>query len=395
MHAHSSALHAPSVLAGIYVHIPFCKQRCIYCDFYFVTSKRAHDAFVQSLCAEIEHYGSSHGMREPVETIYVGGGTPSLLTAGSVERVLAKLAEHFDTGDVREVAIEVNPDDVNAMYLRTLRNLGVTRLSIGIQSFFADDLRWMNRAHTAEDAEQAIRLAQDAGFDNLSADLIFGLPEQPMSRWARNLERVASLDVPHVATYSLTIEARTPLYKQVQLERVNPATDTVLADRYRFAMDFLRGEGYAHYEVSSFSKPGYEAVHNQLYWRHANYLGFGPSAHSFWMEDGGSAYRWANVRSLKKYIDLPTRRSVSLEFHEELTAEQLADEYMFLRLRTREGLHLDALASYGVDLKRSSCNTLDQLQQEGYIEPWEGNVVRLTDKGVLVCDAITQQLLSR
>lgn len=380
-------------MAGLYLHIPFCSQRCTYCDFYFVTTRQSHAPFVQAMRAELEHYALTYGRQEPVETIYFGGGTPSLLSLEELHLILDTIHRHYDTAAARETTLELNPEDVDVDYLRGLRGLGVDRLSIGIQSFFAEDLAFMNRSHTAEQAEAIVPMARRAGFDNFSVDLIFGLPQQPEEYWAANLEKAVGLEAPHLSTYSLTIEERTVLHRQVQRGLVVPTPEEELADRYRFTMDYLRDRGYAHYEISSFARPGFEAVHNARYWEHANYLGFGPSAHSFWWK-GLPAYRWANERNLNRYEALLGGRQLPLAGKEALTLDQLANEYILLRLRTSDGIDLDRLdRRYGADLLDEKVDELAWLEGEGLIEPVRNRRVRLTDKGKLLCDAVTARLL--
>lgn len=382
-------------MAGIYLHIPFCTQRCTYCDFYFVTTQKTHTSFVQALCAEIEYYALDYG-DEPIDTIYFGGGTPSLLRPDEIYRILHTIHTHYDTNNVREVTLEINPDDVDLDYLRELLALGIDRPSIGIQSFFDDDLRFMNRSHDAAQAEAIIPLVRQAGFNNFSVDLIFGLPEQPSEYWAANLEKVTYLNVPHLSTYSLTIEERTVLHKQVERGLVTPVNDESMAARYQFTMEYLRAHGYEHYEISSFAQPGRRAQHNQLYWNHTNYLGFGPSAHSFWWKSLPSpvAVRWANIRNLKRYEALVRQHQTPLDFRELLSYDMLADEHIMLSLRTADGIDLDLLeAKYGVDLLFDKIDELASLEAEGYIEPIRNSRVVLTDRGKLLCDAVTSKLV--
>jgi len=380
-------------LAGLYLHIPFCSQRCTYCDFYFVTTQKAHTPFVQALIAELEHYALTYGKAEPIETIYFGGGTPSLLHLDELTRILDTIHQHYDTSAIREVTLEINPDDATADYLTGLRVLGINRLSIGIQSFYDNDLRFMNRGHTAEQAAAVIPMARRAGFDNFSVDLIFGLPDQPEEYWAANLQKAIQQDVPHLSTYGLTIEARTVLHKQVERGLVTPLDDETSAERYQFTMDYLRENGYDHYEISSFARPGVRAQHNQIYWDHANYLGFGPSAHSLWWK-GLPANRWANVRNLRRYEELIRQRQLPLDFKEDLDLFTLANEYILLRLRTSDGLDLDHLEKrYGVDLLFDRVDELANLELDALIEPIRNHRVKLTDRGKTVCDAVTELLL--
>ncbi|ARA92481.1 coproporphyrinogen III oxidase [Rhodothermaceae bacterium RA] len=380
-------------MAGLYLHIPFCSQRCSYCDFYFVTTRSSHTSFVEALCVEIEHYAATYAAQEPVETIYFGGGTPSLLTIDEVQRILDTIDAHFDTSNVLETTFELNPEDVDHTYLVQLRGLGVDRLSIGIQSFFADDLAFMNRSHTPEEAAAIVPMARAAGFENLSVDLIFGLPDQPLEYWGANLQRAIQLEVPHLSTYGLTVEERTPLARQVARGLVRPPDEEVMRERYQLTLDVLRGAGYEAYEISSFARPGFRAVHNRRYWEHANYLGFGPSAHSFWWK-GLPARRWSNIRNLRRYEALIAQRLQPLDLNEHLDLDDLADEYLMLRLRTSEGLDLDAYENrYGVDLLVSRVEELARLEASGLIEPVRTHV-RLTDAGRHLCDHITARLLA-
>ncbi|QXD15928.1 radical SAM family heme chaperone HemW [Rhodocaloribacter litoris] len=380
-------------MAGIYLHIPFCTQRCSYCDFYFVTTQKSHTSFVEALRMELEHYALEYGRREPIETIYFGGGTPSLLHLDELARILDTIHTHYDTASVSEVTVEINPEDVDLDYLRGLRDLGVDRLSIGIQSFFDADLAFMNRCHDAARAEAVIPLARRAGFDNFSVDLIFGLPDQPPEYWAANLEKVVRYEVPHLSTYLLTVEERTPLFKQVERGLVKLPEDEDVADLYRFTIRYLQEHGYEHYEISSFARPGRRARHNQLYWTHQNYLGFGPSAHSFWWK-GLPATRWANVRNLRRYEALVRQRYAPIDFREQLDLDTLANEYIMLRLRTADGLDLDHLeARYGVELLVEKVDELAWLERQGYIAPIRNSRVRLTELGKTLCDTVTEYLM--
>lgn len=381
-------------LAGLYLHIPFCSQRCIYCDFYFVTTRREFGSFVRAMETEIEAYGREFGPREAVETIYFGGGTPSLLPLEDVARLLEAVHRHFDTAAVEEVSFEVNPENATLDYLSGLRGLGVTRLSLGVQSFFDEDLRFMTRVHGAAEAERSVDTIRRVGFDSYSVDLIFGVPEQPAEHWMANLEKAAGLGVPHLSTYGLTVEDRTVLANRVERGLVTPVPEEAMRERFLDTMGYLRHHGYEHYEVSSFAQPGARSRHNSLYWRHGNYLGFGPSAHSFWRETRSLASRWANVRNLKRYEALLQQHERPLDAQDRLGADELADEYVLLRLRTDDGLNLDVLETdYGVDLLVEKVDALAELEAGGLIHPIRGGTVRLTDEGVLLADAVTARLI--
>lgn len=381
-------------MAALYLHVPFCTQRCVYCDFYFVTSTRDVGAYVEALAVEIEAYGRTYGAREPIRTVYLGGGTPSLLPLEAVARLLDAVHRHFDTTTLEELTVEVNPEDATRDYLGGLRALGVTRLSLGVQSFFDEDLRFMGRSHGAAQAERALDAVRAAGFDTYSIDLIFGVPGQPSEHWMANLEKTARLGVPHVSTYGLTVEERTPLGRMVRAGRVAPASDETFRSRFLETMDYLGHHGYEHYEVSSFAQPGARSRHNLTYWLHGNYLGLGPSAHSFWRDSPARATRWSNVRNLRRYLALLGQGHLPIETREPLSFDDLADEAILLRLRlVEDGLDLETLErDYGVDLLTERVAELAELEAAGYVRLRNG-VLRLTPEGVLVGDAVAARLV--
>lgn len=380
-------------MAGIYVHVPFCSQRCVYCDFYFTTTQHNYGVFSRALEAEIESYGNEFGDKEPIDTLYFGGGTPSLLPLDDLARIISAVNDHFDLSAVQEVTLEMNPEEAKPAYLRGLKDLGITRLSLGVQSFFDEDLRFMNRVHDAAQAEAAVE-AVGSVFDSFTVDLIFGLPDQPFEYWGANLEKAIRLGAPHFSTYSLTVEERTPLAKQVLRGLVEPATDDTMRDRFLFTMEYLTERGYDHYEVCSFAKADERSIHNQNYWRHRNYLGFGPSAHSFWKTTRSKAHRWSNVNNLKRYNGLLQQRALPLEEREQLTPTALSDEFIYLALRSMtEGLDLDRLESeYGVDMLTEKRSELAELEQNGLLT-LRNNRILLTREGAVVADAVALELV--
>ena len=358
-----------------------------------MTTEKSHTGFVEAVCTEIRLRAQQYAHLEPVESLYFGGGTPSRLSSGDLGRIIETLNDNFDLSNVRETTIEVNPEDVNPAYLAAIRALGIDRLSIGIQSFFQDDLAFMNRIHDAGTARSVVEWARAGGFDNFSIDLIFGLPEQPPEYWSANLEIACSLDVPHISTYGLTIEDGTPLFNRVERGLISPMEEEDMSDQFQFTMGYLRDRGYEHYEISSFAREGSRAIHNHRYWNHENYLGFGPSAHSFWWS-GLPAQRWANVRNLKRYEALLRQHVAPVDESEQLAIDLLADEYVMLRLRTADGLDLDELESrYGVDLLLERVEELAELESSGFIRPIRNEKIRLTDLGKTVCDTVTARLL--
>ena len=378
-------------MAGLYLHVPFCNQRCTYCDFYFVTSTRLQKRYETALTREIELQAGLYPSAS-FSTIYLGGGTPSLLPAGTIYALLEQVGEHFVIEEGAEVTLELNPEDGDLDYLKAIKEAGVNRLSIGVQSFDTSVLKWMNRPHTAAESVSVLEHALTAGFENMTADLIFGVPGQSLDAWQNELLRMIALGIPHISAYSLTLEPRTPYWKQVEKGVTLPPEENLMADCFMVADELLGRHGFEHYEVSSYARPGCRSRHNSAYWKHHNYLGLGPSGHSFWWSDG-VAHRWYNVRNLNKYIALLEQAAIQPVEKEALSTEQLADEYLLLRLRTSDGLDLDYFKEkYGPDLLDSRKEELDWLQKEGLVSV-EDSCLRLTTSGLVVADTITQKLL--
>lgn len=380
-------------MAGIYIHVPFCRRRCSYCDFYFVTSNRSVGEFVDAVCTEIRLRSRSFGARERIETLYFGGGTPSRLTTDQLDRIVQAVMEGFDLRELNEVTIEVNPDDPDEAYLERLRVMGFTRLSIGVQSLHEGDLRFMQRSHTAEQAKSFVERARAVGFPSLSIDLIFGLPDTTSERWRSNLEYAAESGAQHVSLYGLTVEPRTVLGKWVKTGRVVPAPEAVVEEQFRVAHDVITARGFEHYEISNFAKPGHRSRHNQSYWNHTNYLGFGPSAHSFWRND--RPLRWENARSLSRYIESLREGVLPVSGEETLDADTLMCEYVLLGLRTDSGVDLTRLRErYGYRMSDAGWNLLVEMERAGKLSV-EGERIRLTLDGMLVADSITSMLLDK
>lgn len=378
-------------MSSLYVHVPFCTQRCIYCDFYFTTTSRDTGAFARAVVAEMEM--AADDVRGPLATLYFGGGTPSLLPPRDLATILDAAHRLFDTSALEEVTLEANPEDLERATPGALRALGVTRLSLGVQSFFDDDLRWMNRAHDAAQAERAVE-ATAAAFDTFSVDLIFGVPDQPFEHWGANLERAVRLGAPHLSAYSLTVEPRTVLGKRVGAGLVIPEDDDALRDRFLFTHEFLEERGLAYYEVSSFARAGHTSRHNTRYWTHGDVIGLGPGAHSFRRETRSRAWRWANATPLARWHALVAARERPLESREALGADALADEAVLLGLRRLDvGLDLDALADdYGVDLLAEKPAELAALTGAGLLTV-TGRRVALTPEGAAVADAVALRLI--
>ncbi len=377
--------------AGLYIHVPFCRQRCSYCDFYFVTGQRDHSAYVDALCLELRQLAEL-GFAQPLQTIYLGGGTPSRLAIEDLDRLLSAVQSILGVAEGAEVTMELNPEDCSTAYVRALGAVGINRASLGIQSFFDDELQFMNRSHDAVQAQRALIQVAEGGFNSFSVDVIFGLPQQPPERWAATLDQLTAYHPPHISAYALTIEPKTPLMRMVRRNLVTPARDDVVATHYQMAIETLRLRGWEHYEISSFAQPGHRAVHNQRYLNHQNTLGAGPAAVSFCHDPELGPMRWSNVRSLRRYLKCVASGQSPVDFRERLTPATMGAERIMLSLRTAEGIPLDLLRDrYGIDLLTVSAGAVRTMQQGGLIA-CEGGFLRLTDRGKHLCDSVTEQL---
>ena len=323
---------------GIYIHIPFCKQKCHYCDFHFSTSLKNKEELITCLQKEIE-IQKSYLNEEIVETIYFGGGTPSFLDAEEIRRILNKVYAEFDVISSPEITLEGNPDDFTFQKLQELKQAGINRLSIGIQSFSDVDLTWMNRAHNAIQATKCVQDAQNLGFDNITIDLIYGLPEMTLEAWKINLQKALDLNVQHISAYNLTVEPETTLHHLVKTGKSKPLSDAAGAEQFEVLINTLEKNKFTHYEISSFGKEGYFSKHNSSYWKRKFYLGIGPSAHSF----NGNTRQW-NVANNAKYIKAIKVGEVPLEL-EQLSESDRYNEYILLGLRTIWGCEFDYIKS--------------------------------------------------
>jgi oxygen-independent coproporphyrinogen III oxidase len=373
-------------LAGIYLHIPFCKQACAYCNFHFTTSLRYKDDLIEALSKEIA-LEKDYLEGETVETIYLGGGTPSLLSIEDCQLLTEAIRKNFSVGTDAEITLEANPDDITPEKLEGWKDAGINRLSIGVQSFFEEELRWMNRAHTAEQASSHLQLAR-AAFDNITMDLIYGSPLLTDEMWKQNVATAIALDIPHLSCYALTVEEKTPLYKSIQTQRsLNVDTDKQ-ARQFLLLMEWLREKGYEHYEVSNFARPGFRSRHNSSYWKGAKYLGLGPSAHSY----NGMERRW-NVANNTIYIKtvqegLPKRES------EILSAKDRLNETIMISLRTMEGLDLEKVGNnWGLDESKRIQLGLQKFASSGLVR-FQNSIAQLTDEGMLRADGIASELFA-
>jgi putative oxygen-independent coproporphyrinogen III oxidase len=383
---------------GIYVHIPFCSQFCIYCDFYSVKQQSKKDVFLESLTKEIllakekdkiDHNFWNEIKGRGVRTIYFGGGTPSVLAAEQLCSLLHTIKTDYRSavGGVKEITVEVNPDDASLSYLRELKKGGFNRLSIGIQSFEDAILTWMNRRHTAAEAIRAFRNARAAGFENISIDLIFGYQMLSESGWRDTINKALLLSPEHISAYQMGVERGTSLYRLAVKGEYKTPEDEVAAKQYRILQEMLAVAGYRQYEVSNFSKLGYESLHNSSYWDFTPYLGFGPSAHSFF---GGN--RWWNYSSLNRYISEISEGRLPCKGFEILDEKERFGEFIMLSLRTIEGINKRELESnYSKFLTKEFQQSVDKQKMAGNLVD-DGKHIKIPPERLFISDGIIRAI---
>jgi oxygen-independent coproporphyrinogen-3 oxidase len=377
--------------ASLYVHIPFCERKCIYCDFYSIETLAPMEQFLSALVREIDSYaGFAAGVT--FQTLFFGGGTPSLLSPAQLRTVIDAVHSAFDIRPDAEVTVETNPGTVDPGKLAAFREAGVNRLSIGVQSFDDAELRFLGRIHNAEEAGRCIGLARDAGFDNLSMDLIYALPGQTIEQWERTLRHALALQPDHLSAYGLIVEDNTPLSKLVAAKQVSPHPPDSEAGFFEHTMSTLEDHGFEHYEISNYARPGYRSAHNLNYWRHGSYLGFGPSAHSFWNGSGdGQARRWWNVRSVNRYNSLVASGQTAVESEELLTTDLLVTERLFLGLRS-DGVNVrEFRREFGNSVFERNEPLIRDLVRENLVT-FSDDLLRLTPRGYLLCDEVSARL---
>lgn len=375
------------ILAGIYLHIPFCRQACHYCDFHFSTQLSLKGRITEALSREAElQQGYLKG--EKVETIYFGGGTPSLLSRQELDQLLNTLARHYPLADEMEVTLEANPDDLTAAKLKELKASGINRLSIGIQSFHEAHLQFMNRAHNAEQAAQCVPLAREAGFDNISIDLIYAVPAPDHSIWQQDLQKALELKPEHISSYCLTIEPQTAFGNWLKKGRLQPIDDEYAAQQFELLLQSLQQAGYEQYEISNFCLPGKYSRHNSSYWQQQTYLGLGPSAHSFNHDS-----RQFNIRNNSHYLKALEAGRLPFE-KEELSRENMINEYLLTGLRTKWGCSLSYLKErYDYDLRQEQGKLLEELLKQELAVLHEEQLT-LTSKGKLLADEVATQFMT-
>ncbi len=374
--------------SSIYIHIPFCDHKCIYCDFYSIITQENIRKYLDALKTEINFYSNAYSAGRKFSTIFFGGGTPSLLTPDQIEEIILHLKKNFTLANDAEITLETNPGTVNENKLKGFMNAGINRISIGIQTFDDDELKFLTRIHNKQTAIETVWLAKKIGFKNINVDLIFNLPKQTKEKWLFNLQTAVDLPITHLSTYSLILERGTILNKLVLDKKVTLQDEDYDAELYELTIDFLTQNNFHQYEVSNFALNGFECKHNLAYWQYKDYLGFGTSAHSF-VENK----RWWNYSSLHLYIDSVMKKGNAVIGQESLVEKQLIEEYTMLALRSN-GLDVNQF------VKRFGENWLDQRKKviENYLHNdffiRENSSIRLTSKGYLLCDEIIANLIA-
>jgi oxygen-independent coproporphyrinogen-3 oxidase len=371
---------------AIYIHIPFCDHKCIYCDFYSVTPRSKSEQYLSGLKKEIEYYSMQYAGNREIVSIYFGGGTPSLMEPGYIAEIIQSVKKSFNVSSSAEITLETNPGTVNKRKFEAFMQAGINRISIGIQSFSDKDLKFLTRIHDSALAEKTVFYALDAGFENISIDLIFNLPNQSKEKWSKNLERAIALPVKHISAYSLILEPGTILNKMVLDGKIRIQGEDIDAELYEYTIDFLERHGFHQYEVSNFAKEGFECIHNNIYWHYKDYLSFGASAHSF-ME----RKRWWNLTGLTFYLNSMSAKGNAVAGCESLTGEQVLQEYVMLALRS-SGINFTEFTSlFGQQWIIENEKTLVNFMNEGLIT-FDSEKIKLTKKGYALCDEILTKL---
>ncbi|MEW5676860.1 radical SAM family heme chaperone HemW [Flavobacterium enshiense] len=371
-------------MSGIYIHIPFCKQACHYCDFHFSTSLKKKDEMVMALAKEIR-LRKEEFADEVIETIYFGGGTPSILEVSDLRMLIDEIYKNYAVAENPEITVEANPDDLSEVRIITLSENKINRLSIGIQSFYEEDLKLMNRAHNAEEAKKCLEIATKY-FDNITADLIYGIPGLTNEKWLHNIQTLLDLNIPHISSYALTVEPKTALQKFIKQGIVPQPDDAVAHEQFLMLVDILEANGFVHYELSNFGKPGYFSKNNSAYWLGKKYLGIGPSAHSY----DGTNRSW-NIANNAIYIKSLAEDKQPSET-EILTETDRYNEYIMTGLRTVWGVSLERIKSeFGENMLQYLLQNAERyLKDEKLI--LENNILRTTKKGKFFCDGIASDL---
>lgn len=371
-------------MSGIYIHIPFCKQKCSYCDFHFSTNLQLKSQLVEAINKEL--ILRKDELNQSLETVYFGGGTPSILSEKELNSIFETIYKNYSTQNLKEITLEANPDDLIKEKIKFLKSTPVNRFSIGIQSFFEEDLRLMNRAHNSQEAESSIKLVQDAGFDNITIDLIYGSSTTTNEMWMNNLQKAIALDVPHISSYALTVEEKTVLDHQIKSGKTKPINDERQNEQFQILIDTLSDNGFIQYEISNFGKENYFSQHNSNYWKGISYLGIGPSAHSY----DGKTRAW-NIANNSKYIKSIEQNILPHEI-EVLNKVDIFNEMIMIGLRTIYGIDLNRLENEFPNYLKDYFNTeIELLIEENLVEK-QANKIILKQEAKFFADGIASRL---
>jgi len=372
-------------MSGIYIHIPYCKQKCTYCNFHFSTNTKNVEEMISAMLIEIENK-KNYLKKNEIHTIYFGGGTPSFIESKKLNELLEKIKSLYKIIEDAEITIELNPDDITETKLKKLKSIGFNRLSIGVQSFFEEDLKFMNRSHSGKEAIDSIKLSQKSGFKNITIDLIYGLPNLSNTNWKKNLTKINSLGIKHFSAYALTVEPKTKLDYLIKSKKINAISDDKIVEQFKILQEKTSNMGFVQYEISNFCKNENYSKHNSSYWKRKNYIGIGPSAHSF----NGNQRQW-NIKSNSKYIEKIKKKEKYFEI-ENISKIEKYNEYILTSLRTIWGVNHDYIKSnfdekINLNFKNSVKKWLDTknvINKNGHYN--------LTNKGMIIADSISSDL---
>ena len=373
------------ILAGIYIHIPYCKKACSYCNFHFSTSQKDKSEVLKCINMELE-MREAYLKNKSIDTIYFGGGTPSILNKSEINHILQTILNNYKVKETAEITLECNPDDLDEQTLIHLKESGINRLSIGVQSFNERDLKLMNRSHSAKQSENCLKLAKQIGFENITIDLIYGLPNQSLSDWENNLQKMYAYNTSHFSAYTLTIEDKTALKHLVEKKKVILPKEQIVLAQFKVLMRSAKTNGYVHYEISNFAKEGCFSKHNSSYWKSKNYLGIGPSAHSY----NGKIRSW-NISSNKKYIQNLLEGKGYFQ-QERLSKKTRYNEYVFTSIRTIWGVNTKTIKTqFGIKYQSYFLKEVQKWEQQKRIKKSK-EIYTLTNSGKFIIDSITADL---
>ncbi len=373
------------ILAGIYIHIPYCKKACSYCNFHFSTNRKDKSEVLKCINMELE-MREAYLKNKSIDTIYFGGGTPSILNKSEINHILQTILNNYKVKETAEITLECNPDDLDEQTLIHLKESGINRLSIGVQSFDERDLKLMNRSHSAKQSENCLKLAKQIGFENITIDLIYGLPNQSLSDWENNLQKMFAFNTSHFSAYTLTIEDKTALKHLVEKKKVILPKEQIVLAQFKVLMQSAKTNGYVHYEISNFAKEGCFSKHNSSYWKSKNYLGIGPSAHSY----NGKSRSW-NISSNKKYIHNLIEGKGCFQ-QERLSKKTRYNEYVFTSIRTIWGVNTKTIKTqFGIKYQSYFLKEVQKWEQQKRIKKSK-EIYTLTNSGKFISDSITADL---